>query len=237
MKKKLLIGLILIIVVIAGGFGVYVGNYYEAEEDAIDCAAYGTLEENITWYTQSDSAEKGIIFYPGGKVESESYAPLMKACAEEGFLCAAVKMPYNLAVFDVDAAEEVMAYAKEFYPDVKEWYIAGHSLGGSMAASYAGENNEALEGVILLAAYSTADLAETELDVLSIYGDQDKVLNMEKYEKYRDNLPQDTKEIVIEGGCHAYFGKYGMQEGDGNPSITQDKQIEITAKAIAEFIS
>ena len=105
-----------------------------------------------------------------------------------------------------------------------------------MAASYIAENQEDFDGLILLAAYSTADISDTDLEVLSIYGEKDKVLNMEKYEEYRINLPEDTKELVIEGGCHAYFGKYGMQDGDGEPAITQDEQIDITADAVAGLI-
>ena len=59
------------------------------------------------------------------------------------------------------------------------------------------------------------DLSATDLEVLSIYGTQDKVLNMEKYEQYRMNLPLDMEEQIIDGGCHAYFGDYGVQDGDG----------------------
>ncbi|MCF0206701.1 MAG: alpha/beta hydrolase, partial [Bacteroidales bacterium] len=35
-------------------------------------------------------------------------------------------------------------------------------------------------------------------------------------------------ELVIEGGCHSYFGWYGMQDGDGEPSISRDEQINRT---------
>ena len=75
------------------------------------------------------------------------------------------------------------------------------------------------EGLILLGSYSTADLSDTDLDVLSIYGSEDKVLNREKYEENKSNLPDDFSEVVIEGGCHAYFGMYGAQDGDGTPTI------------------
>ena len=51
---------------------------------------------------------------------------------------------------------------------------------------------------------------------------------MEKYEEYRANLPENTLEYVLEGGCHAYFGSYGPQDGDGIPTITNEEQIQIT---------
>ena len=50
------------------------------------------------------------------------------------------------------------------------------------------------------------------------------------------NLSEDYTEVVIEGGCHAYFGAYGAQDGDGEPSISAEQQWEMTAQAIAEFV-
>ena len=61
-------------------------------------------------------------------------------------------------------------------------------------------------------------------------------MNREKYGKYRDNLPDDTEETVIEGANHAGFGMYGEQQGDGEATITNAEQIEITADIIAEFV-
>ncbi len=45
------------------------------------------------------------------------------------------------------------------------------------------------------------------------------------------------KGIIIDGGCHAYFGMYGVQEGDGTPKISNEEQIEQTADAIANLIN
>jgi dienelactone hydrolase len=139
-------------------------------------------------------------------------------------------MPLNLAVLDSDAAEGI----PEQFPDVKRWYLAGHSLGGSMAASYAADHASAYEGLILLAAYSTADLRATGLKVCSLYGDRDGVLNLEKYAKYRTNLPEDTVEQILPGGNHAGFGSYGAQEGDGISELEPGTQIQWAAEKILE---
>ena len=80
------------------------------------------------------------------------------------------------------------------------------------------------------------DLSDAELEVLSIYGSEDQVLNREKYNDNISNLPKDFKEIVIEGGCHAYFGMYGAQDGDGTPRITNEEQIQQTVEYIAQMI-
>ena len=97
------------------------------------------------------------------------------------------------------------------------------------------EHTEEFEGLVLLAAYSTSDLSGSGLQVLSVYGSEDRVLNMDSYEKYRENLPADFTEVVIPGGCHAYFGCYGAQKGDGTPGITNEEQIRRTAEAIGDL--
>lgn len=121
------------------------------------------------------------------------------------------------------------------YPEIEQWYMAGHSLGGSMAASYVGAHAEIFDGLILLASYSTQDLGTSDLRILSLFGSNDQVLNMEKYQEYKSNIPQ-VIEYVIEGGNHAYFGAYGEQEGDGGATIDNETQISMTADMIAEFV-
>ena len=125
---------------------------------------------------------------------------------------------------------------REMYPEITEWYIGGHSLGGSMAATYLSDNTEDFRGLVLLGAYSTADISDADMKVLSVYGSEDKVLNKEKYNEYKPNLPENFTEVVIDGGCHAYFGMYGEQEGDGVATISNQEQIEKTADSISGFI-
>ena len=117
-------------------------------------------------------------------------------------------MPFNLAVFNINAAEKVINQ----FPEIEDWYIGGHSLGGAMAASFLEKNQDDIRGLILLAAYSTTDFSDTDIEILSIFGSEDKVLNLEKYAEYKPNFSKNTREFVIEGGNHAGFGFYGNQE-------------------------
>jgi hypothetical protein len=228
---------LLTLAVIVGAFAIYVGDYYRADTDAIE--AFAPMQE-VTIQTLKDGTMifrpenpvAGLIFYPGGKVEHTSYQPLMAACAEQGIFCVLVEMPCNLAVLDMNAADGV----QEQYPEIENWYIGGHSLGGAMAASYLGKHLDQYQGLILLGSYSTSDLSGTDLKVLSVYGSEDKVLNREKYDKYKPNLPAEFTEIIIDGGCHAYFGMYGAQDGDGTPTVSNDAQIQTTADAIARLV-
>ncbi len=227
---------VLALALIAGACAIYLGDYYRADYEAIGVF----LPQGATWKEEPDGkivfepegATKGLIFYPGGKVEHTAYIPLMQACAEDGILCVLVEMPFHLAVFDINAADGIQ---KE-YPEIEEWYIGGHSLGGSMAASYLADHAEDYEGLILLGSYSTADLSDTDLAVLSVFGSEDTVMNREKYAENKSNLPRDFSEYVIDGGCHAYFGMYGAQDGDGTPTITNEEQIRLTVEHIVRIM-
>ena len=104
-----------------------------------------------------------------------------------------------------------------------------------MAASYASKNTDRFEGVILLGSYTNKNLTESGLRVLSIYGSLDSVLNLQKYNDCKSNLPSDLKEIVIEGGNHSGFAMYGLQSGDTKSLISNEEQISRTADLIADF--
>lgn len=71
-------------------------------------------------------------------------------------------------------------------------------------------------------------------EVISIFGSNDGVLNMKKYNEYRKNLPEDFIETVIEGGNHGYFAIYGHQDGDA--TISRSEQIRQTASAISRLL-
>ena len=70
-----------------------------------------------------------------------------------------------------------------------------------------------------------------------VYVSEDGVLNRKKYEADRTNLPQDTTETIIDGGCHAGFGSYGAQKGDGAPVISAEEQQQQTADVLAAWIN
>lgn len=217
----------------------WVKDYYRTDSKAVEAfnamqsvSVDSSVIDDGALVFRPEKTTAGLIFYPGGKVEYTAYEPLMRECAQKGILCVLVKMPLNLAVLDVSAAEGIC----EKYEGIDKWYIGGHSLGGSMAASYLADNTDKFEGLVLLGSYSTADLSEGDVDVLSVFGSEDKVMNREKYEKYKGNLPDDFTEYVLEGGNHAFFGMYGEQDGDSKGTMTNEEQIKLTAQKIAELI-
>jgi hypothetical protein len=215
------------------GTAFYTQTYYHADEAAIEALSSDELvnvsQTDYGWFFDGPSEEDAFIFYPGGKVEETAYAPLLRRLAEEGVDVMLVSMPARLAILDVDAAEKVLA---EY--EYEHWYIGGHSLGGASSALYASENEDKFDGIILLGAFSTKPLEDER--VLFIYGSEDQVLNMEKFINNRANVPENAEEYVIEGGNHAQFGSYGVQQGDGSATISGEEQVEITVDLIISFL-
>ena len=229
--KKIMLIVVVIAALVYAGL-LYANDYYEATDKAKkamlgneiviveEIENYYLFSKNPTISYVGPEEGKGIIFYPGGKVEEIAYAPLLLELAEYGYEVYLVKMPAKLAILDANAAEDIIKKANH----IKDWTMMGHSLGGAMAADYSASHDEQIDALVLLAAYSLEDLSDLDMDVYSFYGSEDGVLNMEKYMEYLVNLPEDVVEAVIEGGNHAYFAHYGDQEGDGTATITREEQ-------------
>lgn len=241
-KKKLVAGIVLsVLFALILACGIYLSDYYKADFSEIERVLgksenqlyeKSLLKEGTLCFLPKAGAKTGFVFYPGGKVQYNAYEPLLAKLAEKGIACFLVKMPFNLAVFNINGAEEVLNQ----FPEIENWFIGGHSLGGSMAASFLGKNQFDIKGLILLASYSTVDFSEVDIKLLSIFGSEDGVLNLEKYTENKSHFSKNAKEVVIEGGNHAGFGFYGPQKKDGKASISSINQIEQTARLILEFI-
>ena len=224
----------LALLVLAGAFAWYVSDYYHAE-DYVD--AYLQSSESVTVIHEDNmvfldgaGTEDALIFYPGAKVEYTAYVPMFYELAAQGVDCFVVKMPCNLAFFGMGKAADIM----EKY-SYENWYLSGHSLGGAMAASYVAKNGEAFDGLVLLAAYATSELPK-HLSALSVYGSEDKVVNMESVIAGQAYVPSDYTEICLEGGNHAGFAYYGEQDGDGTAYITKENQQQKTVGVILDMI-
>jgi hypothetical protein len=61
-------------------------------------------------------------------------------------------------------------------------------------------------------------------------------MNRDRYEKNLKNLPEGYTEQIIKGGNHSFFGMYGYQKNDQQATITNARQIKLTADIIAEFV-
>ena len=230
-KKYILIGIISLIVLCIIGFIVYVSDYYKA----IDIDNYLSSSEIIKvekkddgYFFDGPGTDNLIIMYPGAKVEYTSYAQLLYNLAGLGIDSYIVKMPFNIAFFGKNKANNIINNYK-----YENYYVMGHSLGGVVLSSFVNNRND-ISGIIFLASYPNNEI---NIKSLSIYGDNDKALNIKKYNEAKKYFSNNNTEFVIKGGNHSGFASYGEQKGDGERLISNNDQINLTIQEILKFIN
>jgi Alpha/beta hydrolase family len=237
--RRFLLLIPLILVLALGGFVVWANT----TPAPMDTAIAAMLSDDLTvvatdhWLVfdpVENEKNMGFIFYPGGRVAPESYAPAAHAIADEGYRVVIVPMPLNLAVLGPEGAKDVIAA----YPEIQHWAIGGHSLGGSMAARFAYDNPDLIQGLVLWASYpeDSKNLADRDIVAASIYGTLDGLATVDKIDASRKLMPPDTAWVVIEGGNHAQFGWYGAQAGDNEAIISREAQQAQTVTATLELL-
>lgn len=230
--KKIIKVFILILLIIGVIWGISWATYARPPlQDALAALNSDNLVEvtDEPWLTFTPKAQPpttALIFYPGGRVDPRAYSSLLHTIAAEGYLVVVPSFPINMAVFDANEGDEIIAH----YPEIEHWAIAGHSVGGTMAAQYTSKNPETIEGLAIWASYpaDSADLSDFDIPVLSIYGGNEITVTDEAVAERKHLLPADTVYIRIEGGDHHQFGSYLVPPADQlatTPRAEQHEQI------------
>lgn len=235
-KIKIVLCIILAILILSIGFAVYyVNDYYHAESSITH---YLKGNENVTvekinngYYVDGPGNNSALIFYPGAKVEYTAYIPLLMNISNNGVDCFLVEMPFNIAFFGKDRADDIINNDSYHFSN---WYLSGHSLGGIVASDYTSDHTNQLKGLILVASYPNKNITTP---TLLVYGSNDNVLNKKSLEESKSYIKGELNETIINGANHAQFGFYGQHDKDGIASISQDEQINKTVTSILEFIN
>jgi Alpha/beta hydrolase family len=239
-SKKKLIGITFLIVflIAIAAFTYYVSDYYHADNTAIaalkSTESYNVVDTNnaITFTPIENKSTTGIIFYPGAKVQAEAYSVIASKLAKNGYTTIIVKMPFNLAFFGVNKADDIIAK----HGEINSWVIAGHSLGGVFASEYAINHQDKIKGVIYFAAYPSSNATNVTFKALSIRGSLDGLTTSKDISENLNKFPANTTFITIAGGNHYNFGDYGVQQGDNNSTITREEQQNKTVNYVLEFL-
>lgn len=234
--KRILLGLLIVLAIAVAGFVIWALNPLEATPEALaalESDARVTVtqgDEYVTFMPAGTAPTRAFVFYPGGHVDHRAYAAPLRKLAEQGYLAILLPVRLNLAFFDVNAADRAIPD----FPEIQEWAVGGHSLGGVAASLYA-KNNADLDGMVYWASYPSDDsLKDSKMAFTSIYGTLD--MGLDSIESSISLLPAGTQFVVIEGGNHSQFGNYGLQPGDRPATITWQEQQAQAVDATARLL-
>lgn len=191
------------------------------------------LEDGLLVFHPDFSSDKGLIYYPGGLVDPEAYAVTAQGIADAGYLVVVPKMPLNLAFLGINQAQRIMA----MYPEVESWVVGGHSLGGAMAAEYAKNNVDKIDGLIMYASYpaNSEDFIGFPVPILSITCSNDP--GSPKQEAFYETVSDSATLFIIEGGNHRQYADYSFQNNDGIATISVAEQQDQIIAASVEFLN
>jgi pimeloyl-ACP methyl ester carboxylesterase len=187
--------------------------------------------ELLAFLPPESAARAGVLFIPGGLVHPHAYAPLLRAVAESGHAAILVKLPAlggRHAPGEAGRRAAVMRAlgVLEDAPGTHRWLVAGHSLGGAIAARVAHARPARLGALALIGTTHPRDfsLADLPQPVVKVYGTRDGIARYETMRAHADRLPAATKWVPIRGGNHSQFGYYGFQLGDRRAHIPRAAQ-------------
>jgi pimeloyl-ACP methyl ester carboxylesterase len=191
------------------------------------------------WHPDRGAAT-GLLFFPGALVDPVAYAPLVRAVADAGYRVVLVELPRRGAFGGANDPVLIARARAAMASDggVRRWVVAGHSLGGRVAAQFVHDRVAPVAGLVLIGTSHPRDfsLADRDLAVTRVFGTRDTVADVEKLEATRSNLPPSMRLVRIDGGNHSQFGSYGFQPGDWPAQISRAEQQRLTVKAILEAL-
>jgi Alpha/beta hydrolase family len=179
-----------------------------------------------------DPTGTGLVYFAGARVEPAAYAYKLSGLAEAGVTVVIARPTLNFALFETRPLTAFEAIA----PPVAQWYVAGHSLGGVKACSYAAADPDAVAGLILFGSYCADDISATSIPVLTVAGENDGLSTPERVAAAAHLLPADAQLVELPGAVHAQFGDYGAQPGDGTPTVDDAEVRDAITVVVSTFL-
>lgn len=231
--------LVILLVLIGSGYLYLQTQTYQPMPEAFaalesDEAVLVETKPTLSFLPKGQVAKAGLVLYPGGLVNEKAYSPLGKALAMRGIAVFIPAVPLKLAVLSPNSAEKIISA----HPEINTWYTGGHSLGGVMAAQYAAQHPDVIQGLVLLASYPLEkySLKTSPIKTLSLIGTLDGFVSMADIETSKAFLPDSVTVKVIEGGNHSQMGWYGFQKGDKEAAVSREVQMGEIVEAVVGMV-
>ena len=206
---------------------------------------------------QSGTAKHGVLFYGGALVDPRAYSPVAKTLSDRYGFAVSIPIFAKDVAYSPSCDSGRLALAAAAFPDIEQWVLAGHSLGGVAAsidlwAALSNNETDNISGIAFMASYISQDLgcglidfSDTEIPTASVSASLDLIVDQEDLVNASVLLPANyTFSMDILGGNHAQFGSYDNSEReailnqvDGQAIIPEEVQQDLTVGAIAHVAS
>ncbi len=186
----------------------------------------------ISFISLADTLEREVIFFQGGLVDPNAYAPLCRSIAEAGFSCHIVKMNWRMPIWGYERINDLFDLETGMY------VLAGHSQGAKMAAQFVHENPDLLKGLILMGTSHPRDfdMSQQSIPTLKLYAEHDGLASVPEVMENQHLLPQEASLVLIEGGNHSQFGYMGHLLMDSRTDISVQAQHDQMMTHIIPFL-
>ena len=196
-----------------------------------DAVVITSSTSHISMRPSDPQADVGVIFQPGARVDARAYAQILRPIAEAGNHVVIVKQPLGIAFLATGFAPDWAAD----HPDIRRWVVAGHSLGGVVAADNAAAAN-AIDDLVLWASFPASDVSNEGFEAVSVFGTEDGLTTTDRIDESIGDLPAGTEYVAVDGAVHSHFGDYGTQPGDGEPETSREAAQAQIVRATLDFL-
>ena len=168
----------------------------------------------------SGTPTRGLVFQPGARVDPRAYVPMLSEVSRQGVIVFIVKQPFGIGFLAMTAPHAFI----DRHPEVTSWTLAGHSLGGVVAATFA-HDHPASSGDSRSGRPIRSTRWPPQRPRRRLGERHPRRLHDPGRHRGEPAAPTgDTAYTAVEGGVHAFFGDYGEQPGDGTPTVTAPRR-------------
>ena len=156
------------LVVTLVGFLTYFHIVFPADRQATlevyrdDRVQVEARDARVIMRLSTKALSQGVLYFPGARVDPYSYLYPLADIAAAGTTVVVVDPLFNMALIDSRGVEELT----NDFPEITDWVLAGHSLGGVKACMEA--THPAVTHLVLFASYCATDISNTPVDVVQV---------------------------------------------------------------------
>ena len=243
-KKKIyrfiIMTIILLLILLIAIFFIHINKTYKLNcytQDLIKSDSEIKIdydkEKNLIFTPYNLRKKEGLIIYPSSGIEPAGYVGLSRKISAKGYKVIVIKQFMNYPFFSINKVDRIIKDNKK----IDKWYLLAHHTSGEVSVR-AASNNKKISGVVFLGTYPSGDdLKLINKPVMTIWGTKDGILDLTKFQVYKNNLPSNADFKKIIGANNSGFADVNMITGDKKARIENSIQQEITAKSIDLFIN